>query len=331
MRRLIWLLTVFSLLGVGCGHLRESGPYTIGILEVSETPTGRDAMRGFIRALEDGGLSPGRDVRLVIQSGEGELPRIQKNARSLITRRVDMIVAMSTPSLQAALHASGDIPVIFSSVANPYLAGAGLSADDHLDNVAGVSSRGPIRQTLSFITQVVPEVRRIGTLWTPSELNSNFYLEQARRGAADLGLEIVAVPVNEASDVLLAAQVLVNRRIDVLYPISDNTINSAFEALGLVAEENRVPLFGSFLYAAQLGACAALGWDFYEMGYKTGRIALRVKNGESPGSLPFESMKKVQLYLNLEKADLQGVRFSENLIRRADRIIPAAADAPMAP
>jgi len=321
MIRRIGLLALAAFLVAGCHSTGGPRDFTIGILQVRETPTGRDVLRGFIQALEDGGLIPERNLTLVMASGEGELPRIQRNARNLIARNVDMVVAMSTPSLQAALHASRETPIVFSSVANPYLAGAGLSAEDHLSNVAGVSSRGPIRQTLDFILRIIPDVRRIGTLWTPSELNSNFYLERARRGASDLGLEIIAVPVNDASDVLLAAQGLVNKRVDVLFPISDNTINSAFEALGRVAEENRIPLFGSFVYAARMGACAGLGWDFFDMGYKTGRIALRIKNGENPGDLPFENMKKVHLHLNLENARRQGLSFSPDIILNADQVI----------
>ncbi len=139
--------------------------------------------------------------------------------------------------------------------------------------------------------------------------------------AAALDVELVAVPVTNSSEVLLAAQVLVNKKIDLIYQISDNTINASFEAIGKVAEENGLPLFGGFPAATQVGACAAMGWDFFDMGYRSGRLAIRVKNGESPAGIPFQGMTSLKLHLNLKTAAKQGVKLSSEVLQRASDII----------
>jgi putative ABC transport system substrate-binding protein len=210
---------------------------------------------------------------------------------------------------------------VFSSIANPFLAGAGRSVDDHLSNVTGISSRGPIKDSLAFIKHILPGTKRIGTLWTPSELNSNYYLDLVREGAKEMDLEIIAVAVHNKSEVLLAAQVLVNKKIDVIYQISDNTINASFEAVSRVADENAVPLFGGALFSTNLGACAAMGWDFFEMGHRAGQMAIRIKNGENPAGIPIQYMSKVKLHLNLNAAVKQGVEFSEEVLKQADEIL----------
>jgi putative ABC transport system substrate-binding protein len=201
------------------------------------------------------------------------------------------------------------------------LAGGGESYEDHLNNVTGVSSRGPIRKSLEFIHEILPDAKRVGTLWTPSEINSEYYLELAREAAIELGMEMIAVPVENSSEVLLSAQVLMNKKIDVIYQISDNTINASFEALGKVAEEHEIPLFGGYPQHTRLGAAAAMGWDFFNMGYKAGLIALRVKSGESPARIPIQSMEKVILHINLDAAQKQRIRFSEETLAKADTII----------
>lgn len=293
----------------------------MGIFQVDDAPHLNEVRKGFLRALEDNGMKDGTNIRLIIRNGMGDIPEVQSIAREFVEKKVDMIVALSTPSLQAALHATHDIPIIFSSVANPYLAGAGKSAEDHRRNVSGVSSKGPIRESLLFLKEILPEAKRIGTLWTPSEINSFFYLELAREAASELGLEIVAVPIANKSEVLLSAQALVNEKIDAIYQISDNTINASFEAMGRVAEENAIPLLGGFLLSTHLGACSALGWDFFDMGYKAGLMAIRVKSGESPGDIPIQHMDKIRLYLNLNAAKKQNIEFSEGVLNRADEII----------
>ncbi|MGD8538863.1 MAG: ABC transporter substrate-binding protein [Candidatus Aminicenantes bacterium] len=305
--------------------------YTIGIFQINDAPTMNVSRDSFIRALNDQGLRDGENVRLILRNAMGDIPEAQRLAQEFVSERVDMIVAFSTPCFQAAMHATRDIPIVFSSVANPYLAGARTSDENRVSNVAGVSSRGPIKESLSFIREVMPDAVRIGTLWTPSELNSGYYLELAKESANDHGFEIVTVPVTNASEVLLSTQVLINKNIDAIYQISDNTINAAFEAVGEVASENGVPLFGGHPYSTRLGACAALGWDFSEMGYKAGLIAIRVKNGEDPANIPFLYMNEVKLSLNLEAAQNQGILFSEDIRERADEIFPSGEKSPDRP
>jgi putative ABC transport system substrate-binding protein len=317
---LVFLLALFLL---HCGPQEEPPAlYTIGILQMNDAPTLNAARDGILETLKDNGLVDGENIRLLIRNGSGELLEVQKIAEEFISRQVDLIVALSTPSLQAALHATREIPIVFCSVANPYLAGAGAAADDHLSNVTGVSSEGPIPQSLALLKEILPQTKRIGTLWTPSELNSNYYLERTRTEAAELDMEVIAVPIANSSEVLLSAQFLINKKIDAIFQISDNTINNAFEALGQVAEENAIPLFGGFLYSTELGAAAAQGWDFFDMGYKAGQIALRIKKGESPEKIAFQYMEKALLHINLEVAAKQGIEFPEAVLGRADKILP---------
>jgi len=320
MRRFLILFLSCSFLLLVC-QKKEKNLYTIGIFQVDDAPTLNEVRKGFIRALDDNNLKDGKTVNLKIKNGGGDIPEVQRIAQEFVAEKVDMIVAFSTQCLQAALNETHEIPIVFSSVADPYLAGAGMSATQHLSNVSGVSSRGPIKESLTFIKQVLPKARRIGTLWTPSEINSEYYLELAVEGARELGLEIVAVPIANKSEMVHSAQVLINKKIDAIYQISDNTINTSFGAIGNVAEENAVPLFGGFLLSTQLGACAALGWDFFEMGYKAGEIAVRIKKGENPAKIPFESMSKVKLYLNLDAAKKQGVKFSDRVLKKADKVL----------
>ena len=312
--------TACLLLGFHCAK-EEPELYTIGIFQVNDAPTLNTARSGFLQALEDQGLENGVNVRLILKNGYGDIAEVQRIAQEFVVRKVNMIVPFSTPCLQAALHATQEIPIVFSSVANPYRAGAGTSPEDHLENVSGVSSRGPIRQGLQFIKEVLPDVERLGTLWTPSEVNSEYYLELAREAAADLGMKLFDVPIANSSEVLWSAQMLLNKKIEVIYQISDNTINEAFEALGQVAVENTIPLFGGFPLSTRQGACAALGWDFFQMGYETGKIALRVKAGEKPVNIPFHYLEEVKMVINLYAAEAQGVTFPPEIIDRADEIV----------
>ncbi len=322
MKKVGCLFLVFALfLGFfSCQKNSHSDLYTIGVFQVNDAPHLNTAVEGFIQALQDNGLVPGENITLIMENAKGDISEAHNIAENFVKSDVDLIAAFSTPCLQAAINATREIPIVFTSVANPYRAGAGSSASEHLPHVTGVSSKGPIKEGLYFLKEVLPETSKIGTLWTPSELNSEYYLEITREIAAELGLEVQSVPIANSSEVLLSSQLLISRGVDAIYQISDNTINESFEAVAQVALDNEVPLFGGFLLSARQGACAALGWDFFKMGYKSGEISVEVKNGKDPAEIPFHYMEDAKLYINLEAAARQRVEFSEEIIKRADSV-----------
>jgi putative tryptophan/tyrosine transport system substrate-binding protein len=320
MKKILYLFLILILVFFGCREKNQNDLYTIGIFQVNDAPHLNDAVEGFIKALQDNGLVQGQNVNLIIKNAQGNISEAQKIAEGFVESKVDLIAAVSTASLQAALNATHDIPIVFSSVANPYRAGAGTSPTEHLSHVTGVSSKGPIKEGLYFLKEVVPDISKIGTLWTPSELNSEYYLEVIREVAAELGLEVKAVPIANSSEVLLSSQLLISKGVDAIYPVSDNTINESFEAVARIALDNEVPLFGAFPLSARMGACAALGWDFIEMGYKSGMMAVEIKRGKNPADIPFQYMQKAKLYINLEAASKQRVEFSEETIHKADKV-----------
>ena len=320
MKKTALLLLLAALLPAGCRKPADR-LYTLGVFQITDSPTLTEARRSLIQALAEAGLRDGVNIRLEIRSAMGDTTEAQRIAQQFVLEKADAIVALSTPCLQAAMMATSKIPIIFSSVANPGLLGVGGPGPRRARNVTGVSTMGPIRPMLALIREVMPRARRVGTLWTPAEVNSEYYLKVAREAGAELGLEIAAVPVANGSGVLFAAQTLLNQKIDALFPISDNTINAEFEAVGRVAAENGIPLFAGILVGARRGACAAMGWDFTEIGRRTAEIVLRVKNGEAPDAIPVVAMKRLLLVLNPAAAARDGIELPAAVIRRADELI----------
>ncbi|HVP89863.1 MAG TPA: ABC transporter substrate-binding protein [Terriglobales bacterium] len=334
MRRSIGLgLAVLATSLLACFACKKAAPppaasrpglFVIGIFQSVDSPTANEVRKGILKAFEEAGLRDGENVLVRIRIANRDLSEVQRIARDYVADRVDLIMPLSTQCLQAVLISGPSMPIVFGAVATPFLVGAGRSPDDHLPRVTGVVSTGPVRQSVAFIRLAFPRARRLGSLWTPSEVNSEYYMELAREAAAEYGFEMTAVPVSDARAIPQAAQVLVNRKVDVLFPISDNTINASFEVISRVAEESRVPLVGGFLRAADLGACAAVGFDFYDLGYRTGRLAVRVKNGESPARIPIQSMTDVKVRLNPDAAARQGLVFAKDLLGRAEKMLNAS-------
>jgi ABC-type uncharacterized transport system substrate-binding protein len=214
-----------------------------------------------------------------------------------------------------------NIPIVFSSVANPYIIKAGRTAVDHNPRITGVCSTAPIKQVLELIHQLRPETRRIGTIWTPSEINSEYYLELMKEAAPEFGLEIIIQPISAAQDIVQAVQTLVRQQIEVLFPVSDNTINANFDLIGQLAEANRIPLFAAFSTGAEFGACASMGFDFTDIGTRTADLIIRIKEGENPARIPFQYVDRLSFFINEEAGQKQGIKFPDRMINKADRLV----------
>lgn len=326
-RLLLWFVLIgvcFSLIIPGCKKITEaeksSGKYVIGVLLAYDSPTSTEVLKAIQAKLEEYQKMSGEKLELVVQKAHGQLALLPEQAKQL-TRESQLLVAISTPALQSAMIATENIPIVFSSVANPYIVRAGRTAVDHNPRVTGVCSTAPIRQVLELIKQVRPTVKKVGTIWTPSEINSEYYYELLKEAALNLDLEISSQPISGAQDIVQAVQTLVRDGIEVLFPVSDNTINANFNLLSRLAEENSLPLFAAFALGAEFGACASMGFDFGDIGIKTAEIIIRIKNGESPSRIPFQYIDRVRFKVNEEAAKKQGIKFPEAIIKKADRLV----------
>ncbi|MFH1212924.1 MAG: ABC transporter substrate-binding protein [Candidatus Neomarinimicrobiota bacterium] len=302
-----------------CGNTQR--PLTIGIAEFNQSPMNAETEKGVLDALRDSGYVAGQNVKFIIQNAQGDFPTVNAIARNFTTGRVDLICCLATPNLQNCLNLSKDVPIVFTSVANPFLAGAGRTETDHLPNVTGIATRSPFDETIAIIREILPNIKVIGTLYTPSEINSEYYLECQKAVAAKNGLTVIALSVNTTSELTDAANALASKKIDAIYQISDNLTNLGFEAIVKVANQARLPLFCNQTSEVERGAAVGVGWNFYEAGYEAGKIIPGILRGAKPADIPIKYMTGAKVTLNLPAARIQGLVIPQTIIDRADEVI----------
>ncbi len=168
---------------------------------------------------------------------------------------------------------------------------------------------------------MLPNARRIGTLYTPAEINSVFNKETLETTAKAAGLEFAAVGISTVSEVSDAAISLSSSQLDVMIQITDNLISSAFPALMAAANRARLPVITYTPEAADMGALVVLGRDYFDNGFESGLIAARVLRGERPADIPFSAVSKLSYIVNLKVAEEYGIRIPEELVVKATRVI----------
>ena len=292
-------------------HLLE---YT-NILDVEESEKGiRDGFREV-------GLVENRDYRLTVRNAQGHMVTLSSMIDAALTDRTDMLMTMSTPTLQGAMKRARELPIVFTLVASAIAAGAGKSNSDHLPNVTGVLTTSAYDELIAVIKKCMPEAKKLGTLFVPSETNSIYNRDQTEAAARRAGFEWISVPVDSSAEVGDATASLLSQQVDAICQIAGNLTASAFPSIVETSRRARVPIFAFQTNQAEQGASVVLARDYYDGGRQAAKIAYRVMKGESPANIPFQPLSTTRLLINLKAAKACNLTIPQDLARSATRTI----------
>lgn len=279
-----------------------------------------DAVRAGIKdSLLENGYNDD-NLKFTFESAQGNPATAAQIARKMVGDGPDLIVAIATPSAQAAASATRDIPVIFSAVTDPVGAKLVRTAEKPGGNVTGLSDMLPLGQQVALMKEVVPGLKTIGVPYNPGEPNAVSIVEALKVVAAEQGLKIVESPAPKSSDVALASQNLVGK-VDAIYCPTDNTIISAFESVVKTGIDGQVPVFAADTDSVKRGAIAALGFNYYDLGKQTAEVILKVLSGENAGDIPVKFAEGTNLLINPKMAARMGVSIPASVVDRATEII----------
>ena len=301
----------------GAASAQDVTVATTAIVEHPALDATRDGVRDELAAA---GYEAGKNLTFTYESAQGNPGTAAQIARKLVGDKPSVIVPISTPSAQAVVAATKDIPVVFTAVTDPLGAKLVASMEKPGGNVTGMSDLSPVAKHLALIKEITPQTKTLGVPFNPGEANSVTLLELIRKHAPEQGFEVVEAPAPRSAEVLAAAQSLVGK-VDAIYVPTDNTIVTALEAVVKVGVDNKLPVFAGDTDSVPRGAIAALGFNYYDVGRQTGKMVVRVLKGENPGDIAVEGVEITELHVNPGMAEKMGVTLSEALLARAKMVV----------
>ena len=305
--------------GNGTGPLPRK--MMVDLIEYIDTPNAELTRAGLMVGLEKSGLVIGKDFELRRHTAQGDIATLSSIIDNAITQRTDLMITASTPSLQNALLRGRGTPIVFTLVSNPFIVKAGKSDTDHLPFVTGAYLDQPVKEMLTALKACLPKARRLGTLFTPAEINSVFDKEKLEKAAKEAGFEFDSVGISTTSEVSDAATTLASRHLDVLTQISDNLISSSFPAVMEAAKRASLPVIAYSPTLADMGPLMIVARDYTDNGVESGMLAARVLRGERTADIPFVSVPKLSYIVNLKVADAYKIGIPPELISTASRVI----------
>lgn len=297
----------------------QAKPVYVATTAIVEHPA-LDAVRDGIKSVLDESKYKGDELKFTYESAQGQPAIAAQIARKLVGEQPDVIVAIATPSAQAAVSVSRDIPVVFSAVTDPIGAKLVQTLEQPGRNVTGLSDMVNVKEHLQLIKEFVPNLKTLGVPYNPGEANSVSSVAALKAAAAEMGIEVIESAAPKSSDVMIATKQLVGK-VDAIYCPIDNTIISAVESVIKVGIDAQIPVFAGDTDTVARGAVAAVGYNYFDLGRQTGDIVVRILDGEKAGSIDVKLATGTDLFVNPKMAARMGVEVPETVLTRATKVI----------
>ena len=293
--------------------------YTIGISQFAEHGSLDNCRTGFLEGLKEAGIEEGVNLTVLFDNAQADTATASMISDNYVSQKVDLICAIATPSAMSAYNSclDSDIPVIYTAVSDPVSAGLAKEDKTPEGNITGTADTLPVEAQLKMIRDLMPDAKKIGILYTTSEVNSLSTIETYKSLAPDYGFEIVESGISTAADIPLALDALLSK-VDCLTNLTDNTVVSALALVLDKANAAGKPVFGSEIEQVKLGCVAAEGLDYIALGRQTGLMAAKVLKGEAKAcDMAYEVISDPSLYVNTEALARFGITLSDELAARA--------------
>ncbi len=303
----------------GSGKGEASYTYTIGISQFAEHGSLDNCREGFLKGLAEEGLVEGENLKVIYDNAQTDTGTASTIAEGFVSQKVDLVCAIATPCAMSAYNAcmETDIPVVYTAVSDPAQAGLADNEGNSVGNITGSSDVLPVEAQLGMIRKLMPEAKKIGIIYTTSEANSISTIATYKELAGEYGFEIVDSGITAPSEVEMAAADLVGK-VDCITNLTDNTVVDALQTVLAIANEKKIPVFGSEIEQVKSGCVASMGIEYVELGRQTGAMAAKILKGEATASkMPFISATKAELYVNTAAAGQIGMELDKSYMKDA--------------
>lgn len=308
-KKIVLLLLVSLLTGsmAACGNkenVKDDGKYHVGICQWENHTALDEATRGFQDALTD---KLGERVVFDVQIAQGSTQECQKILNDFVLDNMDLVMANATSALKAASQATNTIPIVATSITDY---GTALNMREWTGasgiNVTGTSDLAPIESQADMITELIPDVQKVGILYCSTETNSIFQAQMMGSVLTGKGISFDTFTITDKEELEEVAQRAV-AECDVIYIPTDNTIASQVDLLKEILISAGIPMI-----AGEEGLCeagiATLSISYYDIGYTAGEMAYEIlEEGKEPGSLDVRYAENVTKKYNQENCEILGI------------------------
>jgi putative ABC transport system substrate-binding protein len=327
MRKTIVNVALSAMLFMLCGSALAQQPkkvHRIGYLAGGDAANESARAEAIRLALRELGYIEGQNIAFEYRYAAGKVDRIPNLAVELARSKVEIIVAVTLPGVQAAKNATKTIPIVMVNVgADPVETGLIEGLDRPGGNVTGIANLGVDLggKRLEVFKQVVPKLARIATLYDPANPSNLLGVKEVQTAARALKLTLQPRELRATDDLDRVFAAMRKQRPDGLYVHGGPLTSTNQKQIVGFALKSRLPSVYSTREYVATGGLMSYGTDLAEQYLRVAYYIDRILKGARPADLPVEQPTKFELVINLKTAKQIGLTIPQSVLYRADKVI----------
>lgn len=291
---------------------KGNAKYTVGICQLVQHDALDAATEGFKKALTD---EFGDDVKFDEQNAQNDSNTCSTIINSFVSNGVDLILANATPALQAAAAGTDTIPVLGTSVTEY---GVALQLKDFNGtvggNISGTSDLAPLDGQADMLQELFPNAKKVGLLYCSAEPNSKYQVDTIKANLEKKGYSCEYYAFSDSND-LSSVTTSAAQASDVIYLPTDNTVASNTGIINNICLPAKVPVVSGEEGICKGCGVATLSISYYDLGYTTGQMAVKILKGKSDISdMPIEYAPNTTKKYNKAICDELGIKVPDDYV-----------------
>jgi putative ABC transport system substrate-binding protein len=278
---------------------------------------------GFQQGMRELGYIQGRNCSIEWRFADGRYERLPSLAAALVRSNVDVIVAGTALSVQAAHQATATIPIIMVAVPDPIGEGFATSLSRPGGNITGLTNivTEISVKHLELLRIAVPKLARVAVLINPHNPSDSLILEQIQGAAFSIGVKVFPAEASTATQIEAGFAAMIRERTQALIVAADSYFDVQRGQIAKLAVENRLPAISSNREMTEVGGLMSYGQDLGEHYRRAATYVDKILKGAKPGDLPIEQPTVLGLVINKTTAKALGLAIPQELVLRADKVI----------
>jgi len=315
---LVWFLFAVAL--PDGAHSQTGRIYRIGFLSLyAGCPIRAEIMDPFRQGLREHGYVEGQNIIIECRSALEATDHLPAFAAELVRLKVDVILALGTPSARAAKQATKTIPIVMVYVSDPVESGLVTSLARPGGNVTGLSvlTADLAPKALETLKEAAPSVSRVALLMDPTNPGQTSADRQIDAAAKILGVTLQRFDSRTAASLDATFTTALRQRQQALlvFPLPQ------VQRIAHWGIQNRLPTIAFLPQHVREGILMCYGPNVAEQYHRGGAYIGKILKGAKPGDLPVEQPTKFELVINLKTAKALGLTIPQSLLLRADKLI----------
>jgi putative tryptophan/tyrosine transport system substrate-binding protein len=277
----------------------------------------------FTQALADLGWTDGRNVRMDLRWGRGDINRIRALAQELVGLKPDIILTGATPATLAIQRETRTIPIIFASVSDPVASGIVARLDRPSGNSTGFADFEATLggKWLELLSEIAPGLKRAAIMFNPDTAPASAYMPTFEATARSLKIVPIIAPVRSDGEIETAIIALGREPGGGLVVMPDVFMTAHRAPIIFAAARNNVPAVHWLSDFAIDGGLLSYGPDQVDIWRRPATYVDRILRGAKPAELPVQLPTKYEMAVNLKTAKALGLTIPPSLLARADEVI----------